>query len=160
MGSILPIKPGGQVPVSGVKKAKNSRTTEKVAQFKPPVVQPKSALGNRQVALLKEVKNLARFIQTNWNSLELEDLAEKIIDLENKVSLLPQDGVHQEVDRLARRLHFKFVFPIAAELEVSPKMISFAKTVLEMANRILKSGSVEPFKELNSRQQYEVMRGA
>jgi hypothetical protein len=99
------------------------------------------------------VKLLARKISKVWDSLELDDLAEQIIDLEGKASRLDVATPGAEkVQRLAEHLHFKFVFPIVAEVEGG-----FAKEIKRSANDVL-AGSPDAFNELNARQQAEIMR--
>ncbi len=107
---------------------------------------------------------LSRKIQKNWNSLPLEDLAGEIVDLEERVTKLSQTSEKvTQVKRAAERLHFQFVFPISQELDSRPRAdmpASFAKVIGKVAERVFKTQSLEPLKQLNSPQIKEIMRQA
>src|SRR5690606_5833314 len=107
IGPILP-----RNPVSGVKRASRSdATTEKVKRIKLPTGYSKTSLQGRDVALLKETTSLARYIKTNWDELGPEELADNIIALEDKVSVLKETSpAVKKVRQLAEHLHFNFVF--------------------------------------------------
>lgn len=105
----------------------------------------------------EEVDRLSRELENRWNELEVEELAEKIIQLEARVALMK--GAAPRVAKLKRQVehyHFRFVFPIVLEIDATPR--SFAKTIQQMANQIFKSGSVAVFNSLNDIQKQEVLQ--
>ncbi len=139
----------GSSPVPSTKKTDSpaKTTAEKVAQL--PGMQ-----------VLREAKQ----IQRDWNRLDPSALAERIIDLEDKVKGL--EGSNATIDRvrkIAERLHFQFVFPVALELSTAPEAgmpFSFARVVHSVAKQVLQNGSAEPMKQLSPEQISEVMRFA
>lgn len=90
---------------------------------------------------LEHIETLYRDTLENWDSLELSDLAERILELEEKMARF--QGSSKEIAKWQRRvedLHFQFLFPIVLELKASTnrQMISFADIIHQMAQNILK----------------------
>lgn len=112
----------------------------RIPPSRDPIPSLKSAKGPVKLTADK-VNRLANEIKKDWDSLAPEDLAERIIDLEDRA---PES-------RVVQNLHFKFVFPIAID------MGSFINGVNKVAKEVLKTG-VAGFNQLNARQQQEVMR--
>jgi hypothetical protein len=111
---------------------------------------------NRIHPRLRDVTQLARKIAKVWNALELDDLAEQIIYLEDKISQIEEPTPGKEkVKHLAEHLHFKFVFPLAAEFDIGP--LTFASAIKKIAKEVL-DNSMDSFKTLNSRQLQEINR--
>lgn len=127
-------------------------TSQKVNRIEMPrVKEPK------QVRLLKDAKELYKNINRDWNHLEIEDLAAKIIDLQDKVGLLQGESSQvKRVKKAAEDCAFLFVFSVGKELEVG-KEPTFASNITEMANHILKTQSLKPFNDLNAVQQKEII---
>jgi hypothetical protein len=156
MGSIHPMSP--RDPLStGSRRAEGSSPSEttaaKVSQIKLPIIEGKPGLGGRKISLLEDVNQLSKKIRGDWNLLAPEELAEKIIELEDKVSLLK--GTSPEIAKIKRqteRLHFRFVFPLDADFQI------FTREIQKGANQIFKTHSLAAFHNLNSVQQREVMR--
>jgi hypothetical protein len=112
---------------------------------------------------MMDEETLSKSIASQWNELEVEELAEKIIQLEKRVSLLDSSSPRAETLRKeVEHYHFQFVFPIALEFDLSrcsksmPR--SFAKTIHYMAGRVFKSGSINVFNELNEKQKQEILQ--
>lgn len=103
-------------------------------------------------ALADKVTALATEIKQQWDELEPEALAGKIVDLE---MLASQDfpGV-AKIRRIAENYHFQFVFPIVRDLR------TFSKTIKNLASEILRTNSTLPFQRLSPTQQKEILRGA
>lgn len=124
---------------------------------------PKNTVGGlkgRRVTLLDEAKNLSQQIGKMWKEWSPEEWAEKIIDLEGKVSRLEGSSpAIDKVKRAAEHHHFEFVFPAAFDLKESVS-ISFARNIHKMAKAVLQSQSLEQFHSLNRVQKQEVMRYA
>ncbi|MBX7067545.1 MAG: hypothetical protein K1X28_09985 [Parachlamydiales bacterium] len=163
--SINPIRrdPVAHVPRSSKAKgiSQSAATAAKVDQVVQLPVVKQTGLRGRQVALLKDATDLSKNIRKNWDMLAPEELAEKIIDLEDRVTLLKGDSPEvAKVVKEARTLHFRFVYPVALELETSGKSMppSFAKTVYHAAKQVFDTNSVAPFKQLSPVQQQEVIR--
>lgn len=110
------------------------------------------------VMTAKKTHQLIVDLKKNWGNLAPEELAEQIIDLEGLAKSTP--SLRKEVEHL----HFKFVFPIALELETAPVEsslpISFARQIYKTANEMLKKNSSKPFQELDKTQQREILRQA
>jgi hypothetical protein len=104
------------------------------------------------------LKKMAKAIQNQWNQLSLEDLAGRIADLEGRVEQLAANTPGLEkMQELSEKLHFRFVFPLALELEKTGG--SFASEVSKIAKRVLETDSLTPFYTgLSERQQQEVGR--
>ncbi len=131
-------------------------TAAKVSQIRLPVHSQKGGLRDRNITLLKEASDLSRAIKKDWNELEPEALAERIIELEDKVALLKESSpAIDKIKKQAEHLHFQFVFPIVLETKAAVPN-SFARNIYEKAREILKKNSTAPFKELSRTQQYEV----
>ncbi len=167
MDSIYPTSPKDpSYRVSGSKHARglsqSEQTAAKVCRIQLPSIDPKTGLRGRQIALLKEAGELAKKIKSDWNLLAPEELAERIIELENKISLFEETTPEiEKVKKQAEHLHFQFVFPIALEVSVSEQSIpSFAKAVHQAANQIFKTHSLHAFHVLSRVQKEEVMRYA
>lgn len=112
-------------------------------------------VGGRQAALLKEIQGLSKNIKSQWDELAPEELAEKIIDLEDKVALIEgKSSTVEKVKKVAEKHHFNFVF------QLHKQIASFARSVLKDANEMAKTNSMGPFEALNKTQQQEVMRYA
>ena len=143
----------GSTPVTGGSKSKV--TAQKVSQLKIPILPDQTGLAVRQLTRLEDAQQLYKKIQTNWNRLAPEELAEGIIELEDKVALLSEVTPEvAKVKELAKHLHFQFVFPLVVDLAI------FAKTVHQIARRVLQSNSVGDFNQLSQIQQREVGRYA
>lgn len=140
----------------------DAETTAKVKKVaKLPV--PKEVVGKkRQITPLNEAKYLAKEIQKNWHSWELETLAEKIIGLEDKVALLKGLSTQdKKMIELANRLHFLFVHPLGVEFERKRDSLmpeSFAQSIRGLAREIADQNSLEPFKGLEESQKNEILR--
>jgi len=102
--------------------------------------------------LAERVSKLAKEIETQWEALAPEALAEKIIDFQDCLSLENFPGV-KKMRQLADNYHFQFVFPIVRDFK------EFAKSIGEVANEILKTNSLAPFSSLSPTQQKEILRG-
>ena len=102
------------------------------------------------------VANLAKQIRAEWNFLSPEEQAAKVIELEGRVSRLPEGTPGLEkTKRLAEELHFQFVFPIVRDLRGS-----FTKTIRDLAREISRTQSVQLLKTLSLTQQKEVIAAA
>lgn len=165
MGSINPI---GREPVSipGSSKAKGSprsaATAAKVSQIvQLPVVKQKGLQG-RQITPLYLANDLSKKIQRDWDLFDPEELADKIIELEDRVAQLKESSpAVEKIKKQAEHLHFRFVFPVALELEAnSGKAMpaTFAKTVYNMAKQVFQTHSLHAFQNLSATQKHEVMR--
>lgn len=157
----VPIEAGSDVGAV----SPSQKTAAKVTQIRLPVHLQKGGLRDKNVTLLQQAKDLSKAIKKEWNELEPEALAEQIIALEDKVSLLKESSPEVEkIRKQAEHLHFQFVFPVVLEMDASPSggymPLSFARSVHTTANEILKKNSTAPFKELSSTQQREVLRFA
>lgn len=141
--------------------SKSQKTADKVNQIARMPETKAAGLQGRSVAVLRDAKELSKHIRGDWNLLEPEELAEKIIALEDKVALIKEMSPEvAKIKKQAEQLHFQFVFPIVLELDPSMPH-SFVKEVNQVAKRILKEQSIFPFNEnLNSVQQREVIRYA
>lgn len=162
---IHPVRRDPVNPVPGSRKAKGSSpsaaTAAKISQVAQMPVVKQPGWRGRQVALLKEARDLSKYIRKNWDLLAPEQLAEKIVELEDRVAVLK--GNSPEVAKIvkeARSLHFRFVFPVALELEMSGKSMppSFARTIYQVAKQVFDTNSTEAFKRLSPVQQQEVVR--
>jgi hypothetical protein len=156
---INPIRASEVVKVNQTS-SKEDVVANKIAGLGLPSISQKGGLANRDVILLKEVQELSRYIKKEWNELETHELAETIITLKDKVSLLPPDmkGV-KKIQRQVDRFHFQFVLPVALELDKNATIPSFARTIHALANKVLKQGSFDP-SSLNEMQMREVTRYA
>lgn len=145
---------------SSIKSNKNSAAKETASKVNQAIRTPES----RQAQNIMEVRQLADRIQNQWNELSPGELAEQIVDLEGRVALLTGNSPQVEsIRRLAEHLHFQFVFPIVLELSKAPPEgmpVHFARTVHNVAKRIIQTQSLAPISELSSRQIDEVMRFA
>lgn len=142
------------------KSAATAAKVNQIVQF-PKVAQ--EGLQGRAVSQLQQIKNLYKSVQQEWNELSPEDLAEKIIDLEGRVSELT--GSSAAIDKIKKQvehLHFQFVFPIVLELErgksdeIMPP--SFAKVIDGIAKEVLQKNSLQPLNQLNPAQLGEVQK--
>lgn len=155
--------PVGPVPRSNkANEVSQQRTTAvKVVQIAQlPSVKQKGWRG-REIALMKDATGLAKYIRTNWDLLAPEELAEKIVDLEDRVSCLKGTSpAIAKIAKEARSLHFRFVFPVALELEMSGKSMppSFARTIYQTAKQVFEMNSLHPFHRLSPVQQQEVVQ--
>ena len=164
---IHPIRRDPVNPVQGSSKARGSSpsaaTAAKVSQVvRLPAVKQTGWRG-RQVALLKEARAFSKYIHKNWDLLAPEQLAEKIVELEDRVVLLKgNDPAVAKIVKEARSFHFRFVFPVALELEMSGKSMppSFARTIYQVAKQVFDRNSTEAFQRLSPVQQQEVVRMA
>ncbi len=139
--------------------AQKDVVAKKVSQIGLPKLPQRGGLANREMVLLKETSELSKYIQMDWDSLDPAELAKMIIVLKDRVALF--SGVSPAIEKIkkeADRLHFQFVFPVVLELDKNSASPSFAKTIHNLADKILKQGSVEPFSLLNQRQMQEVRR--
>lgn len=167
MGPIFPIQPSGASPLSS-RRAKGSTQSEitaaKVHKMGLPIVPSKKAsLQGRPVTVLQEATELSQRIRSDWDQLAPEELAEKIIELENKVSRVKEPSAAlDKVKKTAEHLHFRFVFPIAMEIETAEKAISanFAKTVYKAAGDVFKTQTLTAFTDLSQVQKREILRYA
>ena len=118
----------------------------------------------REIRQIRDVKQLYKQIQRDWNLLSPSELAEQIVELEDRVSLM--EGSSPEIEKIkavAEKLHFQFVFPVVLELSSKPEPNmphSFARVVHSVAKQILDTGSLLPIKQLSSTQIDKVMRYA
>ncbi len=155
MNSIYPINPGDRTPVSGSKKVSQDKTAEKVKAIAVP------QMPRREYAAspLQEAQDLVRFIRKEWDHLSVEELAGKLIDLQDRVSLLSKESSSaiEKVHKQAEHLYFQFLFPVAAEVE-KERVYSLAKNIHDAAHRTLTAGSLAPFQELSVTQRREVIR--
>lgn len=171
MGTINPMLPRGPAnKVTGSVKAKKGTspgevTAAKVGQIMLPVIDQETGLRGRQIALLNDTSQLSRKIKNDWNVLAPGELAEKIIELENKVSLFEETTPEiEKIKKQAEHLHFMFVFPVALEMDAAPSEksmpVSFARRIYQAANQVFKTHSMQAFKGLNRIQKQEVLRYA
>lgn len=163
---------GPIVPRQGVSGAKSVKgesaskaTADKVSKIRLPVVYQNRTLQGRQVAYLKEASDLSRYIKRKWDEMTPEELAEKIIDLEDKVALIKETSPSiEKVRKQAQHLHFQFVFQVAREMDAAPSEsampVSFARMIYNAAHKVFETNSVAAFQGLNGMQQREVMRYA
>lgn len=153
-----------EVPAAGkVRQEDSSSPSQKTAEKVEAVVSLPVLKSSRQVQILNSASALAKKIQSSWDFLDPSALAEKIVDLERRVSLLEGDSSEiEKIRSVAERLHFQFVFPLALELsgKADGGPYSFAKTINKMANAIFKTQDLSLAKELNSTQFAETMRYA
>jgi uncharacterized protein with PhoU and TrkA domain len=105
---------------------------------------------------VEKVAKIAQDLKKDWDLFNPEELADKIIDLEDQIEQLGSGRKVELIRGEAEHLHFHFVFPVALELETSE--YSFAKAIDTIAKKILKTESVEAFYELNEVQQQEILR--
>jgi hypothetical protein len=147
--------------------SKSAVTAAKINQIKVPTSNTKPGLAGRQISLLRDSSDLCKQIKSDWNLLDTEELAEKIIDLENKVTVLekgsPLDPAVEKIKKQAEHFHFRFVHPLAMEMElVSEKAmpVPFAQTVYRAAKQILKTNSLRAFNDLDRMQKREILRYA
>lgn len=143
----------------------SAETAEKVAQVAQPPKVREPGLRERQVTPLMEATKLAREIQNTWDSLEIHDLAEKIVSLEDKVSRITEMTPEAEkIKRLAEHLHFQFVHPVSKELEEArdgtEMPFSFVQSIKEIAGKMMHTNSLDSFKELTPIQQREIVHYA
>src|SRR5579872_7559934 len=142
--NISPILPRNQVSVPGVKSSKASLKGREVVVLK-------------EDSDLKEARALSKYIKRNWNELDPEELAGKIIDLESKVSLLKGSSpAVKNVKRDMEHHHFDFVFQAAKEVKRTVSntgMPVFANAIHQVADEVSKTNSIEPFQQLNGTQQ-------
>ena len=164
---VQPISPKDPVSrVSGSEKAKgNSQsqiTAAKVRQIKLPIINEKPGLGDRQITLLEEAYGLSESIYKAWQNLFPEQLAERIIELEDRVSLFKEASPEVEkIKREAEHLHFAFVFPLVADLErrfSKTPSTSFARRIDQAADRVFRTHSLAAFDQLSNVQKQEVLR--
>ncbi len=111
----------------------------------------------------EETSRLSKELESQWDAFDVEELAEKIIALEKRVSLLSANAPGAEkLRKQVEHFHFRFVFPVALEFDLSrcdksmPR--SFAKTIQYMADRVFKTSSAALFNELNEKQKQEVLQ--
>lgn len=149
---------GSTSNTQGVKKPNQSaKLAAKVSQVVQFPTLGRSGLEGRVVSRLQQAKNLYKSIRKDWDNLEPEELAEKIVDLEERVSQLKESSpAVEKIKKQAERLHFQFVFPIVLELEKGSH--SFAGTVQGIAQKILKTQSLQPMHELSEGQKREVLQ--
>ncbi|MGB7978707.1 MAG: hypothetical protein WCF19_06070 [Chlamydiales bacterium] len=165
MGNINPIRRGSGVPESrkaeGV--CRSAATAAKVNKtVELPVVQ-QGGLRDRQWTPLKGALDLSKSIRRDWNLLHPEELAERIIDLEARVASLKEPSpLVDKVKKQLEHFHFRFVFPVALELESPGKAMppTFASETRRVAKQLFQTHSLQPFHQLNSVQQREVIRFA
>ncbi len=141
--------------------SQSAATAAKVGQIVQLPVVKQTGLRGRQVTLLKEVSALSQHIKKNWDKLAPEELAENIIELQDRVTLLKGNSPEvAKVVREAQKFHFRFVYPVALELDTSGKSMppSFAKTVYQAANKVFTTNSLAPFNALSRVQKQEVIR--
>jgi hypothetical protein len=165
---IVGINPTRRDPVASVPRSSKAKgtsqsaaTAAKVGQIVQLPVVKQTGLRGRQVTLLKDAISLSQHIKQNWDMLAPEQLAEKIIELEDRVTLLKGNSPEvAKVEREARKLHFWFVYPVALELETSGKSMppSFAKTVYHAAKQVFDTNSLASFNALSRIQKQEVIR--
>lgn len=111
--------------------------------------------------MLKEARNLSKYITGHWDEWTPEEQAEKVIELKDKVAEITEPSAAvDKVKREAEDHHFHFVFPVSMELAKGANPLSFAKTVLSAANEVFKTNSVHAFNAMNGTQQREIMRHA
>ncbi len=167
MGSINPIRRGSEPYTSETRQAKGSTrsaaTAAKVNQIAQLPAGPQKGLRGRAVTPLDFASDLSKRIRRDWNTLNPEELAEKLIDLEERVAHLTETspGV-DKIKKQAEHLQFQFVFPVALELEPtsSGKLMppSFAKTIYQFAKQVFQNQSLEAFQILSATQQREIIR--
>ena len=143
----------------------SEKTAVKVSKLQVPHIDVKTGLSGRQISLLRDTGDLYKRIKSDWNLLAPEELAEKIIELENKVTLFNETSpAIEKIKKQAEHLHFLFVFPVALEMDAAPTEksmpVSFARTIYLAANKVFKTNSVQAFNSLNRMQKQEVMRYA
>lgn len=104
-------------------------------------------------------KQYAKTIEREWNLLEVNELAQKIISFQDKIlpSLKPIE--QKRLEKVSQRLHFAFVFPLQKELEKGDKQApTFRDAIFRMKKEALQNESLEPFYRLSKTQQEEVLR--
>lgn len=166
---VSPIRrdPLAGIPVSKSKETVKTTPVKKTAEKVSEVVQlPVPMIGQkrgREVQLLDDASSLVKKIQRSWDEWTPPELAEQIIELEDRVAQL--NGSSPEIEKVKRateHLHFEFVFPVALELDANPShhLFSFAKEIHRLAKEVFATESLIPFQHLNPVQQYEVLRYA
>jgi hypothetical protein len=161
------INPIRKDPVShtqgSAKPKRDSQDTSTAAKVNGIVklgVVKQTGLQGRFVTKLSEANQLAKRIRHDWNFLPPEELAERIIDLENRVAEFKESSpAVDKIKKQAEHLHFQFVFPVVLELQEPGKSMppTFARTIHQAANQVFKSHSLQPFQQLNSTQQREIL---
>lgn len=143
-------------------------------QETPPVVNTQEAGGFKRVKKMAakvseaarqihEANQLAESIRKNWNVSSPPDLAEQIIELEDRVAELKGDSSEvKKIKEVADHFHVQFVFPVISELDLEPGhgLFSFAREIHKAAKKIFQTQSMQPFYRLNAVQQYETLRYA
>lgn len=157
-------KSGSEIAVSQSQKVDISSAAKLTAKKVGQIVQLPVTKQTRDVRLLNEAKLLSKHIQHNWNLLESSELAEKIVDLEEKVALLK--GTSPAIEKIKKAVEnyaFQFVFPVVLELNRTPEAnmpLSFARTVNHVAKQCFKTQSLAPLSQLNRVQNAEIVRFA
>lgn len=111
-----------------------------------------SKIPTKTQKLAERVSSLAKEIHKQWDAMDPQTLAEKIINLQDNIEGASFPGV-QKMKKLADNFHFQFVFPIARDVR------SFAKSIEKVAEQVLKTNSIAPFLRLSPTQQKEILRG-
>lgn len=138
------------------------RTTEKARQIGEKITAPKKegvSSGRKMAQLVVTDELAARVSKLNkhWDEMELEDIAEEIVDLETRVSLLDaNDPAAAKIQAAVQGLHFQFVFPITRELK-SDGDFSFVQEINRLGKQIIQQNSLQPLQSLDPLQWKEVL---
>ncbi len=150
------------------------RSAEKTSLIGKQISSPRKegALSGRKIAPLAQSDELTnRIVQLtkDWDEMTPDELAESIIDLEDRVQVLKSGespGI-EKIEQLVKHLHFRYVFPLVQELSLEGKegnlesiQIPFAQQIYRVADEIIQQNSLLPFAELSDLQKREVYRYA
>jgi len=135
-------------------------TAEKIIPIGKQLMSPQKQAGlrDRHVTQLTDAEDLSSKVlslRNDWDELAPEEIAEKLSELGNRISLLtPEEKADPAIQKtlsVFQKSEFDYVFPLSRDF------IPFAENIHEMAHEILKNQTIEPFKELNPTQQWQVM---
>jgi hypothetical protein len=163
---INPSDKGPNVPnIAGKARQEGPSASEGTAAKVDSIVSLPQVKSSRQVQILDSANVLAAKIQSSWDSREPAEIAEDIVALERRVSLL--EGTSPEIERVravAKDLHFQFVFPLVMELlgdeTKGAGPYSFARAIDTIAAAVLNTQDVSLLKQLNATQFAEIIRYA
>lgn len=155
------------MPEEGAEEVSFAPTAQKTSQAVKGSFEKKesTSLGKRKVEVLAEESDVVRQIsqlKKNWNELSPEDVAEELIELHQRITILAEGKESPTCLKMQKQwqnLFFDFVFPIHSELDPQAPM-SFAHTIRDIAQKTLEQNSLQPFQELTPLQQREILRFA
>lgn len=127
----------------------------------------KSTWMNRQIALISEINALSQQIEElgiQWNRLPPDEIAEKLIALNERASLISEAEASPRVQKICEgakkqleHLHFEFAFPIAKELDRHSLEPTFASRLHQVALRMRDDYSLNAFQALDALQQHQIL---